>query len=615
MNVLAAILGLSLLTVTALAGAAALGIRDRAPFALGSMVIGAGSIVLVFEVVSLFDLLTRPGILAGQLVIALIVVAAWVRRGRPAPPPGWRPTRQATRSAVLAHPAVAFLAAAAAGTLAVQFVVSLFVAPSNWDSMTYHLSRAAYWLQYDSALRYPGGSIRQLDSPPNAEMLQAWTMSVFGSDVAVELVQWAALAGLALAVFAAARMLGFGRAPALFAASLFAVLPQSVMQASTTQNDLVASLFVLAAGIFGVRGIRDRNRADIAVAAIAGGLAVGTKGTAVFAAPSLFLILGFALFRYRPPMRHVAFAVGAAVAGIVAFGAFNYLLNLEATGGPFGGLSDQLARQDPVPDNFLRIMWSGFVDLPGTSASWFELLLRRPAEALFPGIPKPQFAFEVDTSIQEDSSGFGPVGLLVFLPLMVFYAARRHVRGDLRLVAAAALLYPVVLATASGWNPFMGRVLVPFVAIGAPLFAVLALKPSIRGAAIALAVIGLVPSVLINRQKPLLVPNGGGRPAVFQDRTTQQAIIRPEMGGVIKAVNERLGPTAPLGFAGTEDSWDYPFFGARLERRVVRMDPKAVTRETMGEAGVGAVLFANAGKPPLALGAVEIGPDYYLVGP
>ena len=199
-------------------------------------------------------------------------------------------------------------------------------------------------------------------------MLQAWLLAVFGSDVAVELAQWAALVGLALAVFAAARMLGFARAPSVFAASLFVVLPQPVMQATTTQNDLIVSMFVLAAGFFGVRGLRDRNGPDLAMAAVAGGLAVGTKGTAVFAAPSLLILLGVALYRYRPPGRQIALAVGAAVAGIAVFGVFNYALTLDATGTPFGGLSDQLSRQDPVPENLLRIMWSAFLDLPGTSA-------------------------------------------------------------------------------------------------------------------------------------------------------------------------------------------------------------------------------------------------------
>ena len=615
MDLLTAILGLVLLAVTALAVPSALRVRGRAPFALAGLIAAAAAIVLVFEVLSLLRALTTAGILAGQLLVALAAVGAWLARGKPRPPVGWRPSRGGLRAAVREHTAVALLTAMAAGTLAIQFLVSLFVAPNNWDSMTYHLSRAAYWLQYDSALRYSGGSIRQLDSPPNAEMLQAWTIAVFGSDVAVELVQWAALVGLALAIFSGARLLRFGVAPSLFAASLFVVLPQPVLQASTTQNDLVTSVFVLAAGLFGVRGLRDRNAADIVLAAIAGGLAFGSKGTAVFAAPSLVLLLAAALMRFRPPARFVAAAAGAALAGIAAFGAFNYALNLEATGSPFGGLSEQLSRNDPVPENLLRIMWSGFVDLPGTSASWFELLLRRPAEALFPGVPKPQFAFELDTSVQEDSTGFGAVGLLLFLPLVAFFAVRRRGGGRLRLVAAAALLYPLVLATASGWNPFMGRVLIPFVALGAPLLAVLALRPGFRGAVIALAAIGLVPALLTNQQKPLLTANGGSPPVFGQGRVSQQTIIRPEMKGVINAVNRRVGSSAPLGFAGTEDTWDYPFFGPRLERRVVRMDPKTVTAERIRESGVKAVLFADAGKPPRALGGDEVGPNYYLVEP
>ena len=198
---------------------------------------------------------------------------------------------------------------------------------------------------------------------------------------------------------------------------------------------------------------------------------------------------------------------------------------------------------------------------------------------------------------------------------MVICLVRSKSPARFRLVAGAALLYPIVLAIASGWNPFMGRVLVPMVALGAPLFALLALKAGLRTVTIVLAVITLVPSVLANRQKPLLVPNGGPQPVFRQDRLAQQTTIRPEMAGVIRAVNDAIGPTAPLGFAGTEDAWDYPFFGARLERRVVRLDPKTVTRETMRENDVEAVLFAAAGPPPPALGAAEIGPDYYLARP
>ena len=42
------------------------------------------------------------------------------------------------------------------------------VLSNNWDSMAYHLSRAAYWLQEGSLAHYSGASVRQIANPPNA---------------------------------------------------------------------------------------------------------------------------------------------------------------------------------------------------------------------------------------------------------------------------------------------------------------------------------------------------------------------------------------------------------------------------------------------------------------
>src|SRR5438046_547892 len=98
--------------------------------------------------------------------------------------------RRYRSGAVLPLALGAVLAAAAA---ALQLVVGVTTAPSNWDSMTYHLSRAAYWLQQGSIAHYDGASIRQLASPPNAEILFAWTMSLAGDDSFVTVIQWLAL--------------------------------------------------------------------------------------------------------------------------------------------------------------------------------------------------------------------------------------------------------------------------------------------------------------------------------------------------------------------------------------------------------------------------------------
>jgi hypothetical protein len=276
-DVLSTAAGLVLLAVPSLALPAALRIGGLARFAVAALVAAAATIVAVFVVLSLVDQLTRGWILVGQAIVAAGSAGAWTLAGRPPPPRGYVDAiREGVRTAP-GHPAVMAFGAAVVLALAVQLFAAIAVAPNNWDSMTYHLSRAAYWLQNHSATQFFPGSIRQNGAPPNAEMLQAWTMAITGTDRFAQVVQWLALVGIAAAVFGGARLLGFARPASIFAAALFVALPQPILQATTTQNDLVVTFFIAAAALFGVSGLRNGSRGELAVAGAAAGLAIGTK--------------------------------------------------------------------------------------------------------------------------------------------------------------------------------------------------------------------------------------------------------------------------------------------------------------------------------------------------
>ena len=123
--------------------------------------------------------------------------------------------------------------------------------------------------------------------------------------------QWIAASGLAVLIFMGARDLGFAPPKAVFAASLFVVLPQPILQAATTQNDLIVSFFLVAALVFGLRGLRRRSMAELVIFALAMGVAVGAKGTALFALPWIALVMAVAIWRARPERGLVLLGRGA----------------------------------------------------------------------------------------------------------------------------------------------------------------------------------------------------------------------------------------------------------------------------------------------------------------
>jgi hypothetical protein len=608
-DVLSTVAGVALLAIASVAIACALRIRGRAAFAAGALVLSGAIVVFATIVLSLPKDYTRGGVLLAQLVAAGVGVGAWAATGRPRPVGGWRPRVGETRAAVTAHPALAVLVGMAGFALLITLILAIAVAPSNWDSMTYHLSRAAYWLQQHSTRQIPGGSLRQLNSAPNGEILQAWTMAITGTDRFVAMVQWVALLGTAACIYLGARLLHFARGAALFAAALFVVLPQPILQASSTQNDLIVAFFVAATAVFGVRGLRDRDLGDIAIAALAGGLAVGTKGTALALVPSLLIVLGVTAWRARPGRRVLVAAVAMGLASVVALGAWGYALNLQEQGSLFGGLDQATKREAPIPANAVRVVWT-LADSPGVSMPWFDAVASKVAHRTVGRLEIPnQFGFFADPNVSEDTSAYGLIGWWVLLPMLLFFAFSRRA-GPRRVLAIAGLVGLAVFAVLFGWNIWVGRLLLPTVALVMPLLAVLARRGVPATLTVIAVAVTLVPCLLLNPNKTLLV-TAPAKSALAKDRVDQMTAVRPEMAPVIRAVDAGIGDTGALALVGGEDTWDYPFFGEHRERRVVRFaDPRDATEAALRRAKVRGVLFANVPAPRAFRKAQTIAPGY-----
>jgi len=582
---------------------ALLQVRGAAPFLVAAGICAAAASVASSTALSIFFAWTRGATLSLLLIVAATAVIGWFSTGRP-----WTPKMPSVRSLRVLNLFTRVLVGLAVVTLLVQAYIGVRVAPNNWDSMTYHLSRAAYWLQYQSMGQFPGASVRQAASAPNGEVLQALTMMVTGTDNWVQSVQWLALVGLALAVFSGARLLRFGRQESIFAACLFVILPQPLMQAATTQNDLIEAFFIASTAFFAVRGLRDRTRGDVAVAALALGLAVGTKGTAFIAGTALVVLVVAALIAYRPPVRFVLVAALGSAVTLFALGSYNYVLNLEHRGDVLGGVQTMTVLTGArLPNAFLSL--GTFADAPGLNG--LSAVVQAGQRAVTGRSAASRGMFTIDTSVQEDTSAFGLVGFLL-LPCVLGIAllGRRQTRSR-RILATAVILYFLVFALSVAFNPWLGRLLIPAVALAAPLFAVLGRRPAVAGATIILAVLSMMPSLLENQQKPLLPTSA----SIFRlDRREQMTISRPEVRGVLDALDSHMAKNAAIAFIGGEDSWDYPFFGAHRERRIVRHNGLTdITYALLSDEHLTGAVFANVGTPPSNLTATPLGPDYWWV--
>jgi hypothetical protein len=604
-------------------------IRGRVPFTLAFLLACAAIVVAESIALSPIDLLTRGGLLVSQLLVLVAVIVVWQRAGRPRPPALRLPGEALHVAALRRQPALVVLIAIALLAVAVQLGTAILIAPNEADTIGYHLPRVVYWLHHHSAI-WPSHDLNdpEISYPPNAELLAAWSVVLSGSDRLTQLVQWLALLGVAGVIFAVARLLGFRARDALWAALLFALMPEPLLQAATVQNDLVVTLFLMSTGFFLVRGLRDRHAGDLVVGALAAGLALGTKFNFAFALPGLLLAVGAAIRVYRPPPRLLERGVAMLVVACVGLGSFIYIQNLSNTGTPTGLTADAASgfgftKTDPLTDAG-RVSWN-LVDAEGLPVPGaLQRLANRNVGPLFAGLsdaPDPLIRDQAD----EDGSAYGLVGLLVLFPLTLWTLLRPRAGAPMRILAAGSLGYCVAYTLVLGYSSEASRYLMPAAAGAAVLLASTAARWRVAWPVLALTLATVPGALLRNPDKPI-VPDGADTTIFGRDRIDQQT-IDPSLAPVARPIHRLLAlvpPREPLGYVNQPDQFpEYLLYDGKLNRRLIAFDPGDLTLRSMHQAGVRGVFIAFADgpdcraagcvHPPAVLRSLELGPRSYFV--
>ncbi len=629
LNIASLILGAALLAPAAalLAALLARG-ASRAEFVVAALLCAFAIVVGESILLSLVHALTRPALLAAQAIALAAVLLAWHRAGRPRPPSFRTPPRHAIVRAARAHPVVALLIALTVLTLAFQAFIAISVAPNEYDTLGYHLPRAAFWLQHHSALQYNPGASDDPEQvqPPNAEIVIAWTMSLTRSDSFAQLVQWFALIGVLAALFAGTRVLGFTRSAAAFVAALFALLPLVQLQSSTGQNDIVLTFVLVGGLLFAVQGIRLRSLGRLALAAIAAGLAVGTKYDAALALPAVLLIVGAQLRRSRPPAALVLRAGALLLAATLVLGSFNYVQNLvndHSLTGFSGALPGDWVKTNPLADtvhNAWDMLDAEWLPQPSFIANSLQHLANHVFSdvhgADFQNPPQPA----INNGVDPASSAYGLIGWLLLVPAILLAIFRRRTPPALRILALASASYFLALTIVIGYADETPRFLMPAVALAMPLLAPLE-RRTWTAALAAVLVIATLPGTLVKDDyKPL--------PSVFSlDRIDQQTLDNDltSLGPGLHRLAALVPKHAALGFLQQDNFPEYLLFGEPLQRRLVGLDPPQITARTLHAQHLTALFIGFADQPPCSgrlclaptpgLRITRIGSDSLLVTP
>jgi 4-amino-4-deoxy-L-arabinose transferase-like glycosyltransferase len=289
-------------------------------------------------------------------------------------------------------------------------------------------------------------------------------MMLAGGDALVNLVQRVALPALGAATYLTARAAGFVGPGAVLAALLVVTLPLPMLEATTANSDVICAFFVLTAAVMGISAIRDRHGGEAAVAAMAVALAVGTKGIAIVAVPSLLIVWAAAAIGSRAPLRRLALYASFVVVAFAALGASFFVQNLQATGTPYGHANTGTGRTSGVLENTLWVDWR-YIDLPGTSVGWVDLAAANLGETLLP--ESGPITYAVQHRIDDSAGGFGPIVPLFLFPLLLWYLIPKGVDPTRRSLAAASGLFLLIFPVLFEMNGDLLRVALSGIVLGA----------------------------------------------------------------------------------------------------------------------------------------------------
>ena len=372
------------------------------------------------------------------------------------------------------------------GAIALILLTTLTTAivypPNTWDSMTYHMPRVLHWINNKSVLFYPTEIARQNYQMPLAEFAILHLQVLTGSDLYANLVQWVSfLALICLGVVVAAE-LGLNRKLQLISAIIVATLPMGILQASSTQNDLVVSVFLMSFALFMLRLRQGLNTENLLFAAISLGLALLTKGTAYIFGAALGISLALPLLLDQRQKTSEFIKVGAALAMTVmialALNTGHFWRNHQLYGHPLSTQGDDYRNQDmslsTLESNLLRNV-ALHLGTPYEQVNSYQI--RFIHDFLGSGLNDPQTTwtgttFSIPNSRHEDTAG-NLIHMLIamFGTVILFISWIRGRNKELTWYAVSILLGAVIYCWILKWQPWNSRLHTPLFVLAAPLLA------------------------------------------------------------------------------------------------------------------------------------------------
>lgn len=504
------------------------------------------------------------------------------------------------------------------GTLAVIAVTNLalvlFTVPNEWDSMTGHLNRPLRYIQNGSMAHFGGTNWNMDTYPKSVTGIHIFTYLISGKiENAFKLIHHTSYWIAIVAIFGCAQRIGRSFTASLFCAVAYSLFLNFLMQAVTTETDVVLTAYLSCLLYFLFSFHATKANRYLYLAGVVFAIGLGHKITLVLLFPSLFVVMLYTVF-LSPDFRifkdrFLRLAAAIVLASLVYTFPTGYVTNMKAFGHPIGpptALAHQsIERAGPLSNlfeqgsrNVVRYVYD-FANLDGLrNAQWgYDLnnFIRKPIVFLEDKL-KMRLDEEIDFSIVPFSFQrrfeyynanpyWGVWGFALILPIILLVLFRVIWSRPHWFLAVAFVLHFLALSYSAPYDPFKGRYFTETGVFGV-LFLLLLfsthtlsiLRPkrwlwkSYVGLIVLTACVSAIMTVFLNiRALPL--PAYGYESAFTADRIKMQTFARPDTYPAYAKFDSLVPQDATVALGTINDDFEYPLYGTKLTRKLISINP------------------------------------------
>ncbi len=488
----------------------------------------------------------------------------------------------------------------------INLVILVFSYPNEWDSMTGHLVKCAYYIQHGNMGEVQATTWSVDFYPRSLTTLQIFFYHLLG-EKGFNVIHYLSYWVFAVAVFGISRQLFSSLKASIFVFFMAALLPSALVQSVTTETDLVFTAYLSLVVYFVLLFCRKPTLLHAVTSGIMISVWMGHKVTFILVGPAMFIFTVGLLFWYKVPLKKLKPFVPALLLGIAVYVLpTGYIRNLREVGVlRIGALSAPLevmkwhgiedySNAEKIKNLKLNIFRysSDFLQLDG---------LRNTAEGTkvnnafryLPNLFFNRFSLERNefwVVYPFKMMGDGPIaffqerpywGIISFgltLPLIfiVFYRLVRKQRQAqlLSIFLVSGMVHFLCLCYTAPYDPIKGRYFMNMTVWFLPCLGLLFTIRPLRWYLVFCSVV-VASSAFTTVSYRKVFPLTGEKNIFNMDRYEQMTIVRPEVYQAFKRFNELVPEDAvvALGTQQAHEDYEYPLWGKKLSRKMIPLHP------------------------------------------